>query len=249
LLALLLAPCTPSRRAAAEPGTTVRGFDFHAYLTEGEPECAVGLDSVDYADLDGDGREEALVVASTCYTGTAGPDVHKVVRLDDAGRPVELEIDDRARTFHGKPIYDHLVGNRNFDLDHDGQLLVERFQDCSERHYPLTLYLRWNGQKFVLVDVHQLPFFRTSFDCARARTDAENTVCANEDLADADRELAAAYAGLVSRLPPEEKGRLREEQRQWMRMRDGCTYKWVHDCLSALYRERLATLKDRSSQR
>ena len=36
------------------------------------------------------GSEEALVVASTCFTGTAGPDVHAVFRLDKSGQPQEL---------------------------------------------------------------------------------------------------------------------------------------------------------------
>lgn len=40
---------------------------------------------LEYYDFKGDGNEEAIVVASTCETGTAGPDVHSVFGRDASG--------------------------------------------------------------------------------------------------------------------------------------------------------------------
>jgi hypothetical protein len=38
----------------------------------------IAIDHLEYFDFFGDRRKEAVVVASTCMTGTAGPDVHAV---------------------------------------------------------------------------------------------------------------------------------------------------------------------------
>src|SRR2546423_1384585 len=45
---------------------------------------------LEYFDFNGDGSDEAVVVASTCNTGTAGPDVHAVYTRDAAGKIVGL---------------------------------------------------------------------------------------------------------------------------------------------------------------
>src|SRR4051812_50067132 len=38
----------------------------------------IHIDHLEYYDFTGDGQQEAIVVASTCMTGTAGADVHAV---------------------------------------------------------------------------------------------------------------------------------------------------------------------------
>lgn len=50
------------------------------------------IDSLEYFDFAGDGSEQAVVVASTCATGTAGPDVHAVLRRQTDGSLAELKI-------------------------------------------------------------------------------------------------------------------------------------------------------------
>jgi hypothetical protein len=61
--------------------SSIRDFDFKTYLSEQHKDCreyakeAVYIDRVDYFDLDGDGQEEIMITASSCNTGTAGPDI------------------------------------------------------------------------------------------------------------------------------------------------------------------------------
>ncbi len=89
----------------------IRHFDFNAYLTQQYADClkslssAIDITSIDYYDFTGNGREEALVTASSCYAGTAGPDIHRVYKLDEAGTIRKLTINDNKGVFKGKPVY------------------------------------------------------------------------------------------------------------------------------------------------
>jgi uncharacterized protein YecT (DUF1311 family) len=75
-----------------------------------------------------------------------------------------------------------------------------------------------------------------SFDCALARSAAERTICADPDLAEADRIMAIVHGKAVRRAG------LRREQIEWIAMRDGCANS---DCIAASYEERIAELMDR----
>lgn len=75
-----------------------------------------------------------------------------------------------------------------------------------------------------------------SFDCARATTVVEKTICSpdHRDLADADRLLASVFAQ-VRKARPEAIA----EQRQWLKQRDTCLAKeFPADCLRTAYAER-----------
>jgi uncharacterized protein YecT (DUF1311 family) len=235
--------------ASGSAETNIREFDFAGYLgRQHQEDCGEGfrvtVKSIAFADLDGDSREEALVVAWSCLAGTGGPDIHGVFGLDSSAQPRELRIDDGRGWFEGRPIYENLVGNRNYTFDHEDGLLVERFRDGSGRDRPLALHFRWAGAAFTLVAVHRAPTFPASFDCAKARSDAEKTVCGHADLAKADRELTAVYQRLEFRLPSHERKRLQGEQIQWLSQRDKCNYKGVDECLREAYENRLAVLKE-----
>jgi uncharacterized protein YecT (DUF1311 family) len=226
--------------------SSIRKVDFAAYLrarySDDCPEPP-SLDSVSFADVNGDGREEALVVASSCFTGTAGPDIHSVFALAESEQVRELAVDDDQGRFEGKRIYDTLVGNRNHSLEYDAGFLVKRFTDGSGRDRPLTLFFRWNGHSFTLHAVERARTYPASFDCDNSQSDAEKTICGHSDLAEADRQLAGTVADLASRLPAADKLRLQKEQREWLMLRDRCTYKWVDECVREAYRERLTALK------
>lgn len=57
------------------------------------PDCeGVDIDNLDYFDFVGDGNQEAVVVASTCATGTAGPDVHALLRRQPDGSLAALKV-------------------------------------------------------------------------------------------------------------------------------------------------------------
>jgi hypothetical protein len=55
-------------------------------------DCEININSLEYFDFTGDGIDEAVVVASTCATGTAGPDIHAVFTRQPDGTLAELKI-------------------------------------------------------------------------------------------------------------------------------------------------------------
>lgn len=80
-------PDSPAKITEAEIKTAINS-------QSGVDECErlddIHIDHLEYFDLTGDGQDEAVVVASTCMTGTAGPDIHAVYKRDVDGKVVEL---------------------------------------------------------------------------------------------------------------------------------------------------------------
>ncbi|MGA2919464.1 MAG: hypothetical protein ABSE28_00060 [Candidatus Sulfotelmatobacter sp.] len=54
----------------------------------------VNINNLEHFDFTGDSVDEAVVVASTCATGTAGPDVHTVLSRRPNGSVIEFKIPD-----------------------------------------------------------------------------------------------------------------------------------------------------------
>jgi uncharacterized protein YecT (DUF1311 family) len=195
----------------------------------------------DYFDFNKDGSEQAIVVASTCETGTAGPDVHSVIARDSQGKLVEWKIDEvDPKTF------DNLFGNRNSTLAVEDGLLVATYHDDIERETPIVIQYKWNGQEFAVVSIKKTGVYRTSYDCTGTLNEVENAICHVEELADLDLELRAAYKAALAGLPAAERDALRSEQRNWIAERNKCQlYKsWV-GLLSDLYTKRIEELKKR----
>lgn len=79
-----------------------------------------------------------------------------------------------------------------------------------------------------------------SFDCTKATTRTELTVCGDPELSELDSRLGKAYEASLSRSADPE--RLRAAQRAWLRdVRDRCQGK---PCLNAAYLKRLKELLD-----
>jgi len=198
----------------------------------------------DFFDFKGDGNQEAIVVASTCMTGTAGPDVHSVVARDRAGSLVEWEIADADPS-----TYDNLFGNRNYDLAVRNGILVATFEDDLDRETPLIIKYKFNGERFVISSIQKTGIFPASYDCAKAASEVERAICHVRSLADLDVQLNATYRSLASGLPPGEREKLKLEQQDWLRKRDRecAPYKgWVR-CIAGIYEDRIAVLKKRLS--
>jgi len=200
---------------------------------------------LDYYDFKGDGDEEAIVVASTCATGTAGTDVHSVIGRDASGNLTELKIPEAD-----KSAYDSMFGNRNSDLSVKDGLLVETFQDDETRDEPpLVITYKWNGHQFAIVSIKKTGVFKTSYDCTKASTETENAICHVKELADLDLQLALLYRLAQAKLTLADRATLRNEQRDWIAKRDKeCPiYKGWVDCLSVRYEKRIDELKKRSA--
>jgi uncharacterized protein YecT (DUF1311 family) len=207
---------------------------------------AISISHLEYYDLTGHGREEAIVVASTCMTGTAGPDVHAVFTRNVSGEVVELP-------FHreeGQPGFSTLkrlpvFGNPNYTLRVEKGLLVASWMDSSDRENPLTIRYKWNGSAFVVDSVQQTGPFKTSYDCIKAAKEIEQAICYSPSVAALDVELSAIYRANLQSLPVESKLALQNEQRAWLAQREkSCTvYKWWVECLTELYTKRIAELR------
>lgn len=122
----------------------------------------VRLEPIQYADLNGDMKEEAVVGAFSCMSGTGGPDILGVYGLDDSDKIIELEIDN-SKTFNGQNIYDKFGGHTNLTVENGN--LVKFFPlynkddpNCCPTGGSRRITHGWDGMKFVIVKVEDLPF-------------------------------------------------------------------------------------------
>jgi uncharacterized protein YecT (DUF1311 family) len=198
----------------------------------------------DTVDLKGDGTPQLIVVASSCMTGTAGPDIHSVFSRSSDGELVELPIAEPKDL----NLFDNLFGNSNWDLTAEDGLLVASYHDDIQRDTPIVIKYKWNGKEFAVVAIHKTGVFPASYDCSKAHSDVEKAVCQVDSLAALDRELAAAYKSALARLSGPDRAALISEQRDWLVQRDKIPlYKsWVEQ-LSAFYQQRITALKQRAA--
>jgi uncharacterized protein YecT (DUF1311 family) len=187
------------------------------------------------------GYDQFVVVAGTCMTGTAGPDVHSVYTRDEKG---ELKALPMEKLDWKK--YAVLFGNANSTFAIDKGLLVESWHDGSDRDDPLVVKYRWSAekQKFAIVKVEAAGMYKTSYDCSKAK-DTDLAICYVETLADLDVELAQLYKAYLAALAPEARKQAIEEEREWLAERNrGCMlYKAWSDCLEQSYKKRIAELQ------
>jgi len=200
------------------------------------------ISHLEYFDFNGDGVEEAVVVAYTCNAGTGGPDVHAVYTRDIARKIVAIPIPDLDQP-HGAKM--PLFGNANYTLLVEQGKLAARWVDTSERENPLVIWFKWNGKGFD-VDREKIEGpFPTSYDCSKATREMDRAICYAPTVAPLDIELGKLYRTRMQQLPPEKKQSLQQEQRAWLAQREKqCViYKWWVDCLKEIYAQRIAELR------
>lgn len=204
------------------------------------------LNKMEYFNFTGHEYNDVIVVASTCGTGTAGPDVHSVFSWGGEGKLTELDIEEV-----NPKRYQVLLGNRNYDLspNPDDRELIETFTDTSGREHPLVLMFQWDGKlhKFLLNAVQSAPMYKTSYDCTKAQKEMDRAICYVESLAKLDLDLNETYTSLSKTLSPDTRRAVVQEQRDWLvkRDRECVIYKGWVECLTDLYTVRIAELKKR----
>ena len=208
----------------------------------------IHIDHVEYHDFIGDGQKQAVVVASTCMTGTAGPDVHAVYKRDAEGKVVELPfLDERGDPplAVGKSWRSWIFGNANYGLAVENGQLVARWSDTSDRESPVVVWYKWDGKKFVLDRMKVDGPFPTSYDCGKATKELDRAICYSPSVAALDVQLGQVYRAVQRQLPPHKKQELQSQQREWLarREKECVIYKWWVDCLTDLYTKRIAELK------
>ncbi|WP_036248281.1 lysozyme inhibitor LprI family protein [Methylobacter sp. BBA5.1] len=101
--------------------------------------------------------------------------------------------------------------------------------------YILTIFLLLTAN-FVQAEVSA-----PSFNCKKATTAVEKTICANDTLARLDRKLGEIWKGFIDASNNDTFiSRLRQDQARWIKLRDKC--KNDIDCISSAYQQRLAVL-------
>jgi len=202
------------------------------------------FDHIEYFDFKGDGIQEAVVVASTCMSGTGGPDIHSVYGYDSSGKIYELPFANPDRSGDMDPArYGMLFYNRNYELTVEHGLLVKAFYDSTGRDRPLVIRYKWDGKQFVEHSVEKTGPFKTSFNCDKANYDSEKQICYVKLLADLDVELARLYQQQLRGASPEQQQVFRKEQRAWLEKRDNeCNFKFGVQCMEELYKSRVAEL-------
>jgi uncharacterized protein YecT (DUF1311 family) len=245
ILAFLLANAGVSVAQDRKPEISKEEITQHIAKDSGCEPGDITINSFEKFDFIGDGIGQAVVVASTCNTGTAGPDIHAVFARQPDQSLAELKIEDTSH----KPAAEIgvLLGRVFYDLNAANGLLVETFHDTSGRTDPLVIKFRWNDRQkeFQAVSIKAGKPYRASFDCAKAKTYIENAVCYIQTLAFLDVRVADTYAQLQDQLEGADADQLIHEQKEWLEKGDViCAPDWdISGCLGVLYQARLLELQ------
>lgn len=234
----------------ANPGEITQA-EIKAAINE-SAECAspeeINLDlPIQYFDFIGSGTKQAVVVAATCLTGTAGPDIHAVFNRDAKGKVAELPF----RHAEGDPFFNTdgpqlpVFGNRNYRLEIEDGKLAAKWGDTSDREDPLTIWYKWDGKEFVVDYQKAEGPYPTSYDCGKAKSEIDRAICYSPKISALDVQLAKVYRAAVGSAAQDQKKALQGRQREWLTERNKqCTiYKWWVDCLTDMYIKRIAELE------
>jgi len=202
----------------------------------------VNINHLEYFDFTGDGQAEAIVLASTCATGTAGPDVHAVITRQPDGSLAELKIPAPSEKQQAA-----LFGRVFYELSVTDGLLVEIYHDESGRVSPLVIKYRWNGRDrvFQAADVKIAPRYQASFDCNEAKTTVDSAICYSSIAASLDSAVDQSYTTWLNHLNDADRDILIREQKDWLRKRDLIcdSDRSVFQCVETLYGARLLELE------
>jgi hypothetical protein len=167
ICAVAVISCLSNAIYAQDQLSSVRDFDFQSYLIKrngltnegcGSEELPIKNIQVAYADLIGDGNEEALVEATTCAMGNGGADIVEVFKLDTKGSPVSLKIDDSKL-----PAEDLYKGQfRTPRLEVSNGKLTRWFIQRTTGEPPFketkrVITYQWTGEKFIIDKVQDIP--------------------------------------------------------------------------------------------
>jgi uncharacterized protein YecT (DUF1311 family) len=247
VMLLLLLPVSVTALGLGTKITEAEILETIKSNTDCERADQIHIDHLEYFSFTGDGQEEAVVVASTCMTGTAGPDIHAVYGRDASGKIIELNVAGPKTVGEMTPAtYGRLFGNLNWSLSVNQGLLVESYSDTSGRDKPLVISYKWNGKEFAIESVRKSGPFKTGYDCTKAEKEIDLAICYAPEVAALDAELGHVYRDLLHTLPAASANLLRERQKQWLAQRNdtcGNIYKWWVECLTESYTKRIAELK------
>lgn len=101
---------------------------------------------------------------------------------------------------------------------------------------------------FLLISMFSELVIAASFDCTRAGSCVEKTICGHFQLSQADEQMGVAYENLKKTLTSAQALELQIEQRDWLEQRDSnCPCKDIN-CLLSMYFERTEIINFRTSR-
>lgn len=178
---LLLAACIGVKLAAAQPrvstthpAPSIHDTDFEDLISAKfradhrnlsmETICAgmqtseINLADTVFGDLDGDGQDEAAVMAFSCFAGTSGPDLTAVYKMLPKGKIVELQIESPSQEKVYRGLKADEVSLRLRAIKIEKQTYTEEYTIWGPGHDDARDFsYRWNGRKLALVSVKDLP--------------------------------------------------------------------------------------------
>lgn len=97
------------------------------------------------------------------------------------------------------------------------------------------------GSIFVAAWLMATPASAASFDCAKAHTAGERTICANRSLNDRDVKMATLYDLVRKLVGMGTRGNIMEEQTRWLGARKACGANV--GCIARAYDQRIAAIQ------
>jgi uncharacterized protein YecT (DUF1311 family) len=184
----------------------------------------------------------ALLAAQAAPTGAswagtwkcADPEIYATIVIRDVGEAgFTLEWDENVGikgTRAEGPARWRPGGRAEFIAERCELTLTHTKDDRLLATMPENSCFGWSSHtKLAFVREDVTVYEKASFDCRKAATPVERAICANRDLAEADRQLSSAYKTTVARAA-EGRERLATAQRAWIARRD-------RDCVRPAERE------------
>jgi len=102
--------------------------------------------------------------------------------------------------------------------------------------------MRWLNFLFIIFPIFVSQSHAASFDCAKARSPVEKSICSNNELSKLDEELAEVYKSAAKDYPVQNYVKIR--QREWVKENSSCSKDKMASCLKSNYEKRISQLKN-----
>lgn len=163
-----------TRVVATQPALSIHDIDFEHLLTAkfradhqnlGMEKICAGMETSEinmadtvFGDLDGDGLDEAAVMAFSCFAGTSGPDLTAVYKMLPNGKIVELQIEvpSQEKAFQGLKADEVSLRLRAIKIEK--QTYIEEYTIWGRDHDDARDFsYRWDGRKLALIGIKDVP--------------------------------------------------------------------------------------------
>lgn len=116
------------------------------------------IGNVEYGDLNGDGNEDAIINARSCYAGTGGYDVLNILTISSQGKIIELPWDTpRIGNADEKIKRKASLGIQNKKLIYRVPVYRDEDANCCPSGGTVTIFYEWRNNKFGVERIENPP--------------------------------------------------------------------------------------------